>query len=112
MRICECAHALIEHPNDECSRCDCKAYRDDSGPTWVDPISDVYEYEWPAAAPKPLAPTYPIPAGLVFNWQGSYAKNLEWAVRHIENEEPKRALTCLNQAIEALECGINQEHSQ
>ena len=32
MRICECEHALIEHSFDECSRCDCKAYRDDSGP--------------------------------------------------------------------------------
>ena len=31
MRICECVHALIEHPNDECSRCECKAYSDDSG---------------------------------------------------------------------------------
>ena len=36
MRICECEHYLIEHPNDECSLCECKAYRDDSGPIDID----------------------------------------------------------------------------
>ena len=44
-----------------------------------------------------------IPVNTPPNWRVYQYSALEWAVRHIKNGEPDRALTCIRQAMEAAE---------